>query len=141
MFFLSTTSNFLASISCLPCLCACSTKRLQTCQGINFTMSMSKMNWLWKTCLINKRPLIVGKYKSLLNGNAVRRCLMQMWRSKKINKNNADAQRTRLFSSVSSVDSDHKNAEPFKSWVLTGQQYPNLGKISDCMTFIASYRT
>lgn len=66
---------------------------------------------------------------------------MQMWRSNKINKNNADAQRTHLFSSVSSVDSDHKNADPLKSWVLTGQQYPNLGKISDCMPFIASYRT
>ncbi len=63
-----------------------------------------------------------------------------MWRSNEINKNNADAQQTRLFSSVSS-DSDHKNADPFKSWVLTEQQYPNLGKISDCRTFIASYRT
>ncbi len=35
-----------------------------------------------------------------------------MWRSNEINKNNADAQQTRLFSSVSS-DSDHKNADPF----------------------------
>lgn len=54
---------------------------------------------------------------------------------------NADALRTHLFSSVSSVDSDHKNATPLKSRVVvtTGPQYPNLARYCDCVTFIASY--
>lgn len=95
--------------------------QLQTCQGFH-CMYMPKMNWLWTTCMINKRPLIVGKHiQSLVSGKMLNANV-------KIKQDyNADALRTLVLH----FSSDHKNATPLKSWVLvtTGPQYPNLGKI------------